>query len=392
MQNIFFKISQFNQSTDELLSFIEKLNGVVLSPTVSLCHHCHYHVPAFTYHVNGQLWLAKQCRLHGISTHMIERDYEFYTSQVYEKESFGFTGRNVMTEVTDRCNAECPHCYHMPNKNKDESLETTINRIASWYEPGTSIILAGAEPVLRQDIAELIQEINTNFPDSEIATLSNGIRFSDKKLVRRVMDSNLKAVLIGLNHPSYLNNPTMRSKQLEGITNCLEEGLPLYYIGYTMSSTDELHDILNEIVSMPWQPKQFRIRYGSDIGRYPEQERLYVSDTYKLIKQWCETNDKHFEDMPGDNNLYHTMVRVEGKPIRVIQWCDETDIHLEELRGGPFCDFVSDGLTNFLHQVIRRDVSKNQGIMLPDKPPKRYTIDGMDDKSELNFKGLYEGS
>jgi organic radical activating enzyme len=273
----------------------------------------------------------------------------------------------------------------MPNSNKDESLETTINRIKGWYQPGTSIILAGAEPVLRHDIAELIQEINVNFADSEIATLSNGIRFSDKKLVRKVMDSNLKAVLIGLNHPSYLNNPTIRNKQLAGIENCLEEGLPLYYIGYTMSSTNELHDILQEIVSMPWTPKQFRIRYGSDIGRYPNQERLYVSDTYKLIKQWCEDNNKHFEDMLGDNNLYHTMVKVEGKPIRVIQWCDETDIHMEELRTGPFCDFVSDGLTNFLHQVIRRDVSKNQNIVLPDTPPTRYTINNAFDKVELDL-------
>jgi len=379
-------INQFRNANLELLfDEIKARGGTVLKPTISLCHKCHYHIPAYTYHVNNQLWLVKVCKSHGVSHHMIERDYEFYSNLVYTESIFSFTKLNVMTEVTDRCNANCPHCYHIPDNTPDESTETTINRIRSWYKPGTSIILAGAEPVLRNDIAELIQEINVNFPDSEIATLSNGIRFSDKKLVRKVMDSNLKAVLIGLNHPSYLNNPTIRNKQLEGINNCLEEGLPLYYIGYTMSSTSELHDILNEIVSMPWQPRQFRIRYGSDIGRYPEQERLYVSDTYKLIKKWCEDNGKQFEDMLGDNNLYHTMVKVEGKPIRVIQWCDETDIHMEELRTGPYCDFVGDGITNFLHQVIRRDISKNKHIVLPDKPMSRYTIDSVFDKTELDL-------
>ena len=112
---------------------------------------------------------------------------------------------------------------------------------------------------------------------------------------------------------------------------------------------------------------------------------IISAETGKLIKQWCEANGKHFEDMLGDNNLYHTMVKVEGKPIRVIQWCDETDIHMEELRTGPYCDFVSDGITNFLHQVIRRDVSKNQHIVLPDSPMSRYTIDSVFDKTELDL-------
>jgi hypothetical protein len=82
------------------------------------------------------------------------------------------------------------------------------------------------------------------------------------------------------------------------------------------------------------------------------------------------------------------MVSVGGKSIRIIQWCDETDISMEELRTGPYCDFVSDGLTNFLHQVIRRDVSKNQGIVLPDLPPERYLMKNQFDKTPLDFKDL----
>jgi MoaA/NifB/PqqE/SkfB family radical SAM enzyme len=305
---------------------------------------------------------------------MIERDYEFYANLTYHKNSFGFTGKNIMTEVTDKCNANCPHCYHIPNSNTDPEFEQITKRIHEWCNDDTTIILAGAEPVLRQDITELISYIHQAFPKSNLATLTNGIRFSDRKLVDKVMNAGLKGVLIGLNHPSYLNNPKVRKKQLEGIANCFEQGLPLYYIGYTMSSPNELFDILDEIVNSSWTPKHFRIRYGSDIGRYPNQERLYVSDTYKLIKEWCNTNGREFNDESGDNNLYHTMVNVDGKSIRVIQWCDETDIEMEELRTGPYCDFVYDGVTNFLHQIIRRDIYKNRKIMLPDSVPERYLM------------------
>lgn len=368
---------------DQLLNSI---NGTTLSPTMTLCHTCHKHIPAYTYHKNGQLWMAKICDEHGISHHMIERDYEFYSKLVYTEGVFTFTKNNVMTEVTDRCNANCPHCYHIPDNQKpDEPAVEIINRIKSWYSDDLTLILAGAEPSLRPDFFELLKEINIQFPASEIAVLSNGIRFADKGNALKAIDAGLKGVLIGLNHPTYHNNIILRQKQLAAIENCYEEGLPLYYIGYTMSSVKELDDILKEITTKHWNPPQFRIRYGSDIGRYPDQERLYVSDLYKLIKKWCEDNGKEFEDMIGDNNLYHTMVKVEGKPIRVIQWCDETDINMEELRTGPYCDFVPDGITNFLHQVIRRDVYKNQNIPLPDSPPERYLMKNRFDKSELKF-------
>lgn len=382
-------VKQFKkENVEKLLDTLDVLNVTILKPTVSLCHRCHYHIPAYTYHKDNQLWLVKVCKTHGISHHMIERDYEFYSRLVYTKNVFGFTKKNVMTEVTDKCNANCPHCYHIPNNKRDPTFEQITSRIHTWCDDDTTIILAGAEPVLRYDIAELISYIHKTFPASNLATLSNGIRFSDRKLVDTVIDAGLKGVMIGLNHPSYLNNNVIRDKQIRGIANCQEQGLPLYYVGYTMSSISELFDILDEITKSSWNPKHFRIRYGSDIGRYPEQDRMYVSDIYKLIKQWCKTNGREFKDEIGDNNLYHTMVSVDGRLIRVIQWCDETDINMEELRSGPYCDFVPDGITNFLHQVIRRDVYKNKNIVLPDKPFARYLMNGEDNSGPLIFGDL----
>ena len=132
----------------------------------------------------------------------------------------------------------------------------------------------------------------------------------------------------------------------------------------------------------------FRIRYGSDIGRYPDQDRMYVSDIYKITEDWCARKNKTFELANWDDNIYHVMVKIDGQLFRLIQWCDETDIHMEELRSGPYCDFTSDGLTNFLHQVIRRDIEKNKKLPLPDAPPERYQI-WSTDKGALDFKKLY---
>jgi hypothetical protein len=139
-----------------------------------------------------------------------------------------------------------------------------------------------------------------------------------------------------------------------------------------MIELNELDYILTEIVNSPWTPKTFRIRAGSEIGRNSTTGRVYLSDIFKSIQQWATVNNKSFKIIGNaDDNLYHIMVEIEGKIIRVIQWCDITDIDMEELRSGPWCDFVPDGITNFLHQIIRRDIWKNQGKILPDAPPKR---------------------
>ena len=387
------QLNQFDFDENQLINAVEESQGEFLQRTVSLCSSCHQHIPAYVYHRNNSVWIAKKCKLHGLSHHMIERDYKFYAGLEYKKDSFNFTTNTVMTEVTDRCNIDCPHCYHIPN-NKIPDIEygKIIDRIYGWYDKSieTSILLAGAEPLVRKDIANLIQAIDKEFPASNIATLTNGINLSDYKKVQRLNDAGLKGVLIGLNHPDYLNMPKIRKKQLEGIENCINEGLHLYYIGYTMSSITELHDILYEITNNPWYPAHFRIRYGSDIGRYPDQQRLFVSDTYKIIEKWCLDNNKTFNIISqADNNLYHVMVEVEGKPIRVIQWCDETDIHMEELRSGPYCDFVENhGITNFLHQIIRRDVQKNQKNKLLDYTPNRYLMENQKDATDLDFKNL----
>ena len=147
----------------------------------------------------------------------------------------------------------------------------------------------------------------------------------------------------------------------------------LSYVGYTMVGMEELDFILNEITSTDWC-QHSRIRAGSEIGRNATNEQIFVSDIFKATKLWAEQHGKSFEIVDADNNIYHVVVKIDNKYIRIIQWCDETNIDMEELRTGPWCDFVYDGITNFLHQVIRRDVWKNKGLILPDTPPLRYQI------------------
>lgn len=365
-----------------------------LGKTVSLCHHCHAHIPAVRYHKNNQVFIAKNCVDHGISHHMIESDYSFYKDLYYTQDNpqYNFNG-GVLIEVTDRCNLACPHCYHEPdNSLSDASLNLLLSQINTWPLGSDHIhrvILAGAEPTLRRDFCNLITNIDSLDEDVSVSVMTNGVQFSKLDYVKKTKDAGLKSINVGLNHPSYNDHATIRNKQLEAIKNIHKEGLGISYISYTMMSLEEVDFIMQEICSNRWQSKNFRIRYGSDIGRNPGQTRIFVSDVYKAIENWCAKHHKSFERIvEADNNIYHVMARVNGNDIRIIQWCDETDIDMEELRSGPWCDFVPGGITNFLHQIIRRDAWKNKRERLPDKPPDRYKFQRTPSKDELDFLKL----
>ena len=390
-------INQFTQNAiDTIRSAIEDVDGNELLPTVSLCQHCHYHVPALRYHKNNQVFIAKHCETHGTSHHMIESDYEFYRNIYYTQDNpqYNFNG-GVLIEVTDRCNLACPHCYHEPdNALTDQSSNKIIEQIKTWAigKDGIDrVILSGAEPTLRKDFNALVEEINNLDPNIDVSVMTNGIRFSDRNYVKSAIASGLSSVNIGLNHPSYNDHKAIRKKQLEAINNAHAEGLHISYISYTMMTLQEVDFIMNEICSNDWRSKNFRIRYGSDIGRNPGQVRIFVSDVYKAIEQWCKDSSKSFERIiEADNNIYHVMARVDGKDIRIIQWCDETDIDMEELRSGPWCDFVPGGITNFLHQIIRRDAWKNKGNTLPDTPIERYMFTRNPTKEPLDLLTVYK--
>lgn len=315
---------------------------------------------------------------------MIERDSFFYHNLKKTKETtFWNFDHGILTEVTDRCNVQCPHCYHLPdNQTIDQPMQEVIERINNYPQSINTVALCGAEASLRKDFIELASEIIST--GKSCTVLTNGIKFSETEWVKKIAASGAKHLdaHIGLNHPSYLNNDTIRKKQEQGINN-IAEHLLLGYIGYTMVSIEELDYILNEIVTANWPATHFRIRCGSQIGRNSTPEPVFVSDIYKKIQSWSENNNIPMSDVEADNNIYHQVINLGGKFVRVIHWCDETNIDMEELRTGPWNDFVPDGITNFLNQIIRRDVWKNQSLILPDKPPLRYHVDHQRDSDPI---------
>lgn len=354
--------------------------------TISLCDVCYRHVHAQVYENDNKILMTKHCHQHGFKTSVVEVNTDFYHSLKYHHDT-ELTFNQILFEVTDRCQLNCPHCYHLPNnKITDRSIADIIEQLKQF--PKTSMpMMAGAEATLRKDFVELCASISDlNF--KEFSVISNGVRFADKKFTRAAFDHGLKQLCFGLNHHSY-QGLKIHNKQLRAIDNLIESEYRLGYVGYTIESLDDVEDILKEIERLN-HPNihHYRIRCGSFIGRSSDKERSYLSLLVDKVKSILGP-DVVYGDY--DNNVYHVMMNWKGILLRLIQWPDVTNIDMEELVTGPWSQFYHGPVTNFVHQVITRDAYKNNGLPMLDQCPDRYHYRPLHDHSTAYWRDTWTG-
>jgi len=355
--------------------------------TVSLCNTCYRHVPAFVFERDGQIFLKKKCPFHGESEILVEPDAALFHSLEYVSRD----DQSILFEITDKCQLECPHCYHLPdNKTQDRTIDDILEQLRSFPKE-SFIVMAGAEPSLRPDFIEVVKSISSmnHFNDNAVNILTNGIKFSSVSFCERAVDAGLNSAFIGLNHYSY-NGPNVHQQQLTGIHNFIKSGGRVDIVSYTLETLDHIPDILDEVASLKNSGVgQFRIRCGSFIGRSSDSQRSYISNTIKAIENYV--GKENLKMIPGtDHNLYHINLMWNGAMLRIIQWPDVQSIDMEELNMGPYCQFYGKPITNFVHQVIVRDIYKNMKFPLYDGVPNKFTIYGDKTYWRDTFTGMKE--
>lgn len=338
---------------------------------ISVCHKCYRHVDCVKYEKNGSIYIDKVCPNHGKSTHLIEPDAEFYINNKYNWRNL----QCYFIEITNRCNLACPHCYQMPdNKSIDSSVSGILNIVRQWPDDGFPVALVGAEPTIRDDLDEIMQEI-WRLPGKkrDILILTNGVRLSNKKFADKFKDLDNVYWTFGLNHKDY-SGEKIRQKQIEGINNCIANGMKIKNISYTLLDLTQLEDCIKEIdyFGKHYIDSCYRIRCGADIGRSPKDKRqIYLSELLRETENLCDKNGMDIVHTP-DNlaNRAHFPVEINGIPTKIIQWPDASTLDLSELQTEAIADILpGKPRSPLVHQVILRDGAINKGIELPDTIP-----------------------
>jgi molybdenum cofactor biosynthesis enzyme MoaA len=258
--------------------------------------------------------------------------------------------------------------------SKDPSIEQILDIVKSWDDDGYAVALMGAEPTTRKDLPELCIAIQS-LPGKlrSIMILTNAVYLSDYEYAKQFAGMTNVLWTVGLNHPDY-QGLTVRKKQIEGIENCLKLGMRIKNVSYTLETIAQLEYCLEEIQEFGERIcSQYRIRVGTDIGRHPGEEKIYLSELIDRVKAVCDKRGWTHEYDPDFGIRVHYPLRINGILVKIIQWPDVRTIDLEEDQTESWADMLpGQPVSPLVHQVILRDGAVNKNLPLYDTVPKKY--------------------
>jgi radical SAM protein with 4Fe4S-binding SPASM domain len=159
----------------------------------------------------------------------------------------------VVWNITRACNLKCLHCYEDAGATgKDElTTEEAIRGIDILADAGVLILaFSGGEPTLRPDIVQLIKHSVDRGMFPAVAT--SAIAFARRKKVQEFKRAGLKFAQISLDgarsetHDSFRGVPGSFDKTVQGIKNCVAEGL---FVEVATTATrhniDEIPELIN---------------------------------------------------------------------------------------------------------------------------------------------------
>jgi GTP 3',8-cyclase len=188
--------------------------------------------------------------------------------------------RDLRISVTDRCNLRCPYC--MPREvfgadfrflPREELLSfEEITRIVSVMAAGgvTKVRLTGGEPLLRRDLARLVEMLAAVDGISDLALTTNGLLLG--RNARRLRDAGLGRVTVSLDA---LETGALRSMSdaavsperiLTGIEAASQAGLAPVKVNMVVRRGRNDHCVLDMAARFRHRPEIVRFIEFMDVG------------------------------------------------------------------------------------------------------------------------------
>ena len=243
------------------------------------------------------------------------------------------TPRTVDLEITSRCNARCRYCYYQNNEGVAYQDLPTSRWLEFFDELGRakvmSVCIAGGEPLMREDLLDLIDGIVKNRMRFQI--LTNGQRVTRELAGRLRETGRCFSIQVSLDGSRAEVHEMMRGKgsfesALRAIKVLIEEGLPTtvrvtVHGGNIEDLPATAHLLLNELGLRGFSTNSIsalgtRTKYGEDLFLTPAQ-RLQAMKTLALLDEKYPGRIQASAGPLADWKMFGGMesARLSGSPI-----------------------------------------------------------------------------
>ena len=304
----------------------------IIGYTQSLCPKCMSRIPAVRVEEDGNIYLKKECSVHGSFKVIIWRgDAKSYRGW----EQFGNDGcppANPLTstkkgcpfdcglcpshevnactmvmEVTSKCNLACPICFAdsgngLAKEPDIDTLKEMFKTVLETVGPCT-IQLSGGEPTLRDDLPEIVA-LGREMGFDHILLNTNGIRIAkDNEYLHKLKDSGLSAVYLqfdGISDDVYrfIRGKNLLKMKVRAIDSCAKEriGVVLVPVLIPKINVHQVGDIFRFAKDRIPYIKGIHFQPISYMGRYPDmqldKDRITIPDVLNAL---CEQTDRELK-------------------------------------------------------------------------------------------------
>jgi len=193
--------------------------------------------------------------------------------------------KNLMINITERCNLTCKHCY-ITDKNKiDMPLEDILSLIQEFYElQGIRLILTGGEPFLYSKFKELLIRLK-HIPLQKVI-LTNGVLINEMgDEILNLLKENYFEIFVSLDGMEESHNDFRNAKcfndTIEGIKTLLRKGITVSINTMVHKQNLDEFEEMYELISSLGEIRNWSI----DIPTFDDETPQEIQEKYEISYQ-----------------------------------------------------------------------------------------------------------
>ena len=210
---------------------------------------------------------------------------------------------SIIADITHKCNMECSNCY-LPNRKEPDMDVNKLYQLIKKLPNRTFIRLIGAEPTLRKDLPDIINQIIKLGHKPSLTT--NGLKLSLLSYCQELKLAGLKYLLISMNGAGddniyqLLDGGKYAKLKVKCLINSFKSGFLNLNTGTIIAKSineKTIKEQVNLIVFCAKKagvkifnkrlPPVLRIKTIAPIGRYIKEKSYTFKELLQVVSKLC---------------------------------------------------------------------------------------------------------